>query len=138
MGNEVSSTRQMDEFMSKYLKLKEYRDERYGEITIYGDTFNKSKLVITKEHWATSFGFTNDEKLLRKIRQNRNEFLPKFLGHFIQRDSQFCSDHEKHTFIIEFPYRTLKKEFDFLKKKKMKILGLSPKKIMKEVVSNIW
>lgn len=123
--------------MENYQKMTTYKDDRYGLISLYFDIYSPGNIILTKEHWITSNNKkTNDELIIRKILEDSQTtpYISQFLAYFIEFDYQFCSKYEKHFFAFEFPFRTLKREFELLKEKKMKELGYGSKEIVKEMV----
>lgn len=134
MGNETSDNSDHKKYMEKYQKLMSFKDDRYGEMTLYKDIYSPENLMIEKIHWNINSNRVNRKLLIENVLQNQTEQISELKKHFIHYDHQFCTSHEKHILLGDFPYRTLKKEFDFIKQRRMRELGYNSKEILKEKV----
>lgn len=108
----------LENFLLTYSKIKSFKDERYGSITLYKEIKNPKKLLILKEKWTTE---RNSEiEMINSIKKlkNLNENILEFQGHFKQREDNMCTSYIKHYTIFNFSLKTLKNEIELWRKKR--------------------
>lgn len=120
MGEKNSKPVELENFIKSHTKLKTYKDERYGKITIFKKTSNPEEIFFMKERWTTD---RNSEiKILNELKElkimGEHEHLAAFKGHFKEVENTMCNNYVKHYTLFEFPLRTLKREIDSWRKKR--------------------
>lgn len=122
MGETTSKPAHLQTFLATHTKLKTFKDERYGEITIYRSNSNPEKVYLLKQKWITDrnseLEILNQIQTLKDQDFTSNEDIFNFQGHFKEIQNQMCTSYTKHYTIFDFSSKTLKNEILIWSKKR--------------------